>query len=267
MKNTVTPLAAVLALALAAGSCGGGSDVGGGELEFDSIMVDTTVFLDDGPKSPSCHLRLSVTYAIGPNADNINDSIIRSGVLSPDYLSLSGERLTTEQAVDSFTRRYLDDYLADYGALYRADRTLSCLNCEYFVGTEVKDDVEGYYTYIANVYNYGGGAHGNSVVITKNIDARTGKILGLKDLFLPGYEGALEEAIVRDLCEQYGARDLDALRNQHFFMGIDPYAPDNFIIGRKDITFIYSPDEIAPHAVGEIRASIRKDDIKSLLKK
>ena len=50
-------------------------------------------------------------------------------------------------------------------------------------------------------------------------------------------------------------------------MGIDVYAPDNFIIGDDDITFIYSPDEIASHAEGEIRVEISNDDLKPLMRK
>lgn len=50
-------------------------------------------------------------------------------------------------------------------------------------------------------------------------------------------------------------------------MGIDVYPSDNFIIGDKDITFIYAPDEIAYHAAGEIRVKISNSELEELLKK
>lgn len=48
---------------------------------------------------------------------------------------------------------------------------------------------------------------------------------------------------------------------------MDVYASENFIIGKKSITFIYSPDEIAFHAAGEIRVEISNSDIENLFKK
>ena len=43
----------------------------------------------------------------------------------------------------------------------------------YIVKTYVSQEAEDYYTYIANIYSYGGGAHGSSVIITKNIDKKS----------------------------------------------------------------------------------------------
>ncbi len=236
-------------------------------LSFDSIKVDTICYLDQDTASPHCHVSLSITYAKGENSDYINDSIIRSGILVPDYLSLSDEKITIPQAIDSFINTYVKDYKEDYGQIYQIDKTSHSLNNEYTVKTHVQEQGKNYITYIANVYMFGGGAHGNSIVITKNIDAKTGKIITLNDIFLPNYETDLNQAIEKELLKAYKAKDLDELKSQGFFMGTEPYASDNFIVTNKDITFIYSPDEIAPHAVGEIRVSIKKDDIKSLLKK
>ena len=89
----------------------------------------------------------------------------------------------------------------------------------------------------------------------------------MKDIFVPGYEQELNDLIVKALCKEYNVSDLNALRNKTIFMGIDVYAPDNFIIGTDDITFIYSSDEIACHAEGEIRATIKNKDLERLLRK
>ena len=171
-------------------------------------------------------------------------------------------------AVDSFVKRYLAEYKKDYGEMYKAlGEPAASLNCEYIVKTYVLDDNDKYFTYIANVYMYGGGAHGSSVVVARNIDASTGKIVSLKDLFVPGYEQELNDLIVKALCEKYEVKDLEGLHGKTIFSGIDVYAPDNFIIGTDDITFIYSPDEIASHAEGEIRVAIKNGDMERLLKK
>ncbi len=243
--------------------------VGKDSLSFDSIKVDSTVVLADGDAaSPACHISLSITYATGKNADYINDSIIRSGILSPDYFSISSQKLSVKEAVDSFVSRYLSEYKNDYGELYRADKEHSAsLNCEYTVNTFILQESDDYFTYVANIYNYGGGAHGCSVVITKNVNVKNGKIVALKDIFVPGYERDLNDIIIDNLCDQFKVKSLEALRQNTVFLGIDVYAPDNFIIGKKDITFIYSPDEIASHATGEIRVTVSNDDLKDLFRK
>jgi len=252
-------------------SCGGKSgetNVLSDSITFDSVKVDSIVSLSEDTAGPRCHVSLCITYAKGKNAEYINDSIIRSGILSPDYFSITSQKISIQQAADSFLTRYLSDYKRDYGELYRADKAHSAsYNCEYIVKTRVEQESDKYLTYIADIYNYGGGAHGISVVITKNIDVKTGKIVSLKDIFVPGYEQKLNELIVKELCEKFEAKDLKELNEKAVFLGMDVYAPDNFIIGKKNITFIYSPDEIAYHAAGEIRVTISNSDIEDLLKK
>ena len=269
-KTSMTVLACVLAL-LAVFSCGGNSGKGNNgkdSITFDSIKVDSTLSLGDEEGAPSCHVSLCLTYAKGKNAGFINDSIIRSGILSPDYFSITQQKLTPEEAADSFVARYISEYRRDYGEMYKADKGHGAsYNCEYIVKTRVIDDNEKYYNYLADIYNYGGGAHGISVVVARNIDAATGKIVSLKDMFVPGYEQELNALIVKALCEKYEVADLKALREKTIFMGIDVYAPDNFIIGNDGITFIYSSDEIACHAEGEIRATIKNKDLERLLRK
>ena len=43
--------------------------------------------------------------------------------------------------------------------------------------------------------------------------------------------------------------------------------PENFILGNDDVTFIYSPDEIASHAEGEIRVAVKNSELEKLFKK
>jgi len=261
-------LAFIIMAAVSCESNSKGKDSNKDSIMFDSVKVDSTITLGDNTNAPSCHVSICLTYAKGKNADFINDSIIRSGILSPDYFSITSEKLTPKEAADSFVSRYITEYQRDYGEMYKADKEHGAsYNCEYIVKTKVLDDNEKYYNYIADIYNYGGGAHGISVVVARNIDTSTGKIVSLKDIFVPGYEQELNKLIVKALCEEYKVSDLNGLRDKTIFMGIDVYAPDNFIIGSDDITFIYSSDEIACHAEGEIKATIKNKDLERLFRK
>ena len=218
----------LLAAALFTASCGGNTGKGGNasdSITFDSIKVDSTLSLTEDTAGPRCHVSLCLTYAKGKNADMINDSIIRSGILSPDYFSITSEKISPEMAVDSFVKRYLAEYRQDYGEIYRAVGGGASFNCDYIVKTYVIDDNDKYFTYIANVYSYGGGAHGNSVVIARNIDISTGKIVSLKDLFVPGFDGELNDLIVKALCDKYEVNGIEGLHEKTIFSGIDVYAP------------------------------------------
>lgn len=252
-------------------SCGGKATGGNGvtdSLTFDSIKVDSTVSLSGDTAGPTCHVSLCITYAKGKNADYINDSIIRSGILIPDYFSVTNQKISVKQAADSFMTRYFNDYKHDYGDLYRADKAHSAsYNCEYILKTKVLTGSDKYLTYVADIYNYTGGSHGASIVLTKNISTKTGKIVLLKDIFVPGYEQGLNKLILAELCKQFGVKDLKGLNDKGVLTGMDVYAPDNFILGDKDITFIYSPDEIAYHAAGEIRVKLNLSDMEDLLRK
>lgn len=269
-KISVAIILSMFALIMAT-SCGGNSSNGRSgkdSLTFDSVKVDSTLWLTEDTAGPRCHVSISLTYAKGKNADYINDSIIRSGILSPDYFSITDQKLTPQEAADSFVTRYVNEYKEFYGELYKADKSHGAsYNCEYLVKTHVIQDNEKYYTYIADIYNYGGGAHGSSIVVARNINTKTGKIVSLKDIFVPGYEYELNNIIVKALCEKYETDNLEGLHEKTIFMGIDVYPSDNFILGKDDITFIYSPDEIASHSEGEIRVKIDNDNLEKLLRK
>ena len=106
-----------------------------------------------------------------------------------------------------------------------------------------------------------------STTIVKNINAETGKILKLSDVFVPGYEQGLEDLIVEKLCKQYEVKDLKGLQEKGLFVGIDPYVTENFILDDGEITFIYCDSEIAPHAMGEIKVELDEKDMKHILAK
>ena len=50
-------------------------------------------------------------------------------------------------------------------------------------------------------------------------------------------------------------------------MSTDVYAPNNFKLGDRYITFIYMPSEIADREKGEIAVDVKYSAIKSLLSK
>lgn len=252
-------------------ACGGGkgniAKVDG--IEMDSVRADSTLALDETQNSPKCKISISMQYVKGKNADKINNSIIKSGLLIPEYFSLSNEKLTMKQAVDSFINTYIRDYKTEYGKMYHDDKSHpNDYNYEYSVKTKSQSKAKDILTYIANIYTSGDGAHGINQTIVKNFNVNSGKILSLSDLFRDGYEQDLKDIIVEKMAKKFGVKDLDGLASEKsIFVDKNVYVPNNFIPTDDKITFIYCSDEIAPHSIGEIRIDIDKSDIKRLLKK
>ncbi|MCI6619127.1 MAG: RsiV family protein, partial [Prevotella sp.] len=120
--------------------------------------------------------------------------------------------------------------------------------------------------YIASISTYGGGAYPILQTIAKNFDLKTGRLIHLEDVFVPGYEQPLKDRITEAACKKFKVKDLEELKKAYIFADGNVYVPDNFILTEDDITFIYCEDEVAPHAVGEIRLTFDKDDLSKILK-
>lgn len=238
-------------------------------IEIDSIVTDTIVSLGKETGAPTCELSLNIQYLKkGKKAKEINDTLIRSGVLTPDYLSLTQEQLTVKQAVDSFSNRFLADYVSEYGKMYRKDKEhAASYNYKYIVKTSAESNRKHVITYMASIYIHGGGRHGINQTIAMNFNAENGKMLRINDIFVPGHDERLKNIIIEQLCDDRNCNGIDELRNASIFSGIDIYVPDNFIIGKNNITFIYCEDEIACHDIGEIRVTIPVSDLKNIMKK
>ena len=235
-------------------------------ITFDSIVIDSTATLSSEANAPHCHIRLSLQYAKGKNAEKLNDALTRAEILTPDYFSIGKERLSIREIADSFVRRYMKEYVEDYGQLYRQDREhASSYNNEYVVSTRTQEGDDGILNYIADIRFFGGGEHPVRQTLVKNFRVRDGKEIQLTDLFVPGYKKKLTDIIVQELCDQRDADDMQDLQEQGIFIDGRTYVPDNFIIGRNDITFIYCEDEIARHDIGEIRVRIKNSKLKEIM--
>ena len=259
-----------VAVAICFTACGqSGQPVGEEEgLTFDSIVVDTMASLTRDPNSPRAELHLSVIYAKGKNADVINDSLLRSGILNLDCLPIGKKRISPQEVVDSFVINYFEDYKTDFGALYRMDPEHTAnYNAQYVTYANISPSVQGVATYIADVYYYAGGLHGHHLTIVKNIDLESGRILKLSDVVVAGAAEELLDMVVGKLCKKYDAKDLKELQQQGVFTMVDPYLPDSFILNQDgSLTFVYSDSEIASHTEGEIRVEISSGEMKPLLK-
>lgn len=83
MKKIMFPFAVLSAFIIAALSSCGGQSKGSSDadsLVFDSIVVDTVAMLNGDNDSVRCEIKMNIMYAVGANADAVNDSIMNSGI-------------------------------------------------------------------------------------------------------------------------------------------------------------------------------------------
>lgn len=264
---SATYAASLLLLAVAVASCGGrGKAVRVAGFEVDSVVIDTVVALGSTADAPKCELSLHLHYLKDKNAREINKELLRDGIYVADYLLLQEADLNVPALVDSFASRYLSDYRQEYGALYRSDTGhAASYNCTYRVHSHFEDAGDGVINSIADIYTYGGGAHGIRQTVVHNIRTKDACTIGPSDLFKPDSGDELKALITEQLCKQFKAKDLAALHEQGIFADGSVYASENFLLTKKAVTFIYCEDEIAPHDVGEIRVSLSRSDLKKLM--
>ena len=83
-------------------------------LVFDSIVVDTVVTLNGGDDSVRCEIKMNILYAVGANADAVNDSIMNSGILTDMWKAAEkpDSGITMRQAVDRFVASYIRRFTA-----------------------------------------------------------------------------------------------------------------------------------------------------------
>jgi hypothetical protein len=232
--------------------CGGKKTVADYDLSFDSIVVDTVVALNKDANSPKCDIHLNVKTAVGPNSEMINDSVLRGGVLPADYLSLTDEKIVPRASVDSFIKRYFADYRAFYGKVYEEEPKAGTANLSYSANTEVRMEKNGIINYIAHIKE-NIGAEETDFTLVLNIDAETGQMIHLWNLYDSEELDELGKDLARQLAKDLTLNDTIALREQGYFTHTDFYAPENFLIGEEGITFIYIPGEITLREKGEVR--------------
>lgn len=236
-------------------------------LTFDTISVDTTsVLIPNDSISPKCSLSISLQIARGKDAKKINQAIISADILMPGYVDTGTKHLTPRQYVDSFACHYINDYTRDYAPLYLDDKeNATSYDDVYNVSTTTQSTHEGFICYIANITHYGGGTHETQQTLVRNISIRTGKVLTLDSVFNHGYEQKLHAELTKALCKKFKVSNIAQLAEKNILVDGKIYAPDNFILFKHKIQFIYNPDEIAPHDIGEIKIDVSRKALKGLM--
>ncbi len=271
-KTTLLGLATMMVLTMIICSCGK-ADIGEGEpVETDSIAVDTTATLTNRPNSPTCKVHIEFKpptnlpkgEAMKPPTNLPKGEAMFSLLSSILPLNVETAYLPKTNSIDRvlhiFLKQYVEDYQRDGRLILDQEPNNEELNWEYRVSTDVRRYREGVLAYIAKVHTFEGGLYPIDQTVVRNISEKDGRILSISDILIPGYDKTLLEDVVEQLAEDFQVDDIEGLRSKGLFIGIEPYLPDNFILGDGAIQFIYQADEIASHTLGEIKVTVRIGD-------
>lgn len=252
-----------LALAsLLLGGCGGAATE---TLQFDKAKVERVVPLTSEEGSPMCKVHLSLdslSRSYGERAETINEAVVRR-IFDLDDVGV-------QQAADSFANKYTRDYVKNFAPLYREDRgdelKKSWYEYHYDIDTEVQSLREHTVTYLITLDYYEGGAHGINQQLSMNFDTQTGQLITLDDLFVPGYQQQLRELLLERLLRETDSNTIDELHDKGYLYSMDMFAPENFILGDDEISFVYNPYEIAPYSAGKTELTLSYGQLKKILK-
>lgn len=131
---------------------------------------------------------------------------------------------------------------------------------------ETTSTAKGYNTLIFTIYDYTGGAHGNTTFQTFTYDAVTGEVYGLFDLFQEEFDPmpTLSSLVQSQLLATMGdMTDADWIAAG---TGEDPANYQNFALTDTDLIFYFPPYQVAAYAAGPQVVSIPLANLATILK-
>lgn len=216
------------------------------------VSVDTIARLSDVIQ---CHVHVDFTYLKENKYAAVNDSLLRMGLLQPDYFSINNDKLTPQIAIPTFVRQYIMEYMEIAQLVRQKEKDKSQLIGELTIKTELRAALDNYITALSHIAINNGNGELTKYTIVRNFDPKNGKLITLQQQFGKDYKEKLTKEIIERIADRENLEkdDIAGLQAKGYFIGIDPYPTDNFILTDDSIMFIYTPGEISQK---EVRVAI-----------
>lgn len=270
IRQVLLSLTFVLSLFVTAG-CGGGkgdADAANTDFEIRTVSEDTVCMLFGGKTGPKCDISYSLKYADG------NDAAFVNRIITHRIFQESGaDTADLPAAVTADICRRVDGYKKSLRSVTKksiAEGKFPAESASYKLDVDADCDMLDEKILVYTV-SYQEQAYGDINPVENefsfNISCVEKAEITTDDIFVPGYKDRLVNKIVDNMAAEYKVSGLEALRRRGIFNDGLPYTPDNFIIGKDDITFVYNPFEVAGRKYGIIRVVLKAEDIKDIMKK
>ena len=207
------------------------------------VSVDTIARLSDVIQ---CHVHVDFTYLKENKYATVNDSLLRMGLLQPDYFSINNDKLTPQIAIPTFVRQYIKEYMEIAQLVRQKEKDKSQLIGELTIKTELRAALDNYITALSHIAINNGNGELTKYTIVRNFDPKSGKLITLQEQFGKDYKEKLTKEIIERIADRENLEkdDIAGLQAKGYFIGIAPYPADNFILTDDSTVFIYTPGEI-----------------------
>lgn len=241
---------------------------------YHHIFIEEEARLTDDASSP--YLDFAIDYTcLNEEGDSIAQLINRA--IQQEFLGADYANLVPQAAVDSFKNTYLRNYRMEVGELYQADLDQSTsresmpdwYGQTYSLVTFVEEGCSAMVMNAsANYFVDMGGAHPNQWSQWLNFDANTGKPLTKDDVFKPKAVKDIEQllldkliAMQAELNPEEQVQTLEDLQRIGFLQLTSIYIPDNFLLAKDKVMFLFNRYDIAPYSAGEIVLEVPYEEI------
>ena len=224
-------------------------------ITFETVSANKTVALTADSLSPTCSvdIRLEQATARSGRAGEVINATVTERLLdrNDDNMQKSAEAFA-----DDYTSNYRRTLLPLYNQDSDDSHKQAWYHYHYIINSHTQKGSKGTLVYLADINYREGGNHAVNQQVIMNFEAKTGRLLNIKDVFIEGFEEQLKPLLLKALQEKTGLATMKALNDNGYLRHSDIYVPANFILGSDAVTFVYNPDEIAPYTVGSIELTI-----------
>ena len=224
-------------------------------ITFETVSANKTVALTADSLSPTCSvdIRLEQATARSGRAGEVINATVTERLLdrNDDNMQKSAEAFA-----DDYTSNYRRTLLPLYNQDSDDSHKQAWYHYHYIINSHTQKGSKGTLVYLADINYREGGNHAVNQQVIMNFEAKTGRLLNIRDVFIEGFEEQLKPLLLKALQEKTGLATMKALNDNCYLRHSDIYVPANFILGSDAVTFVYNPDEIAPYTVGSIELTI-----------
>ena len=248
------------------------------ESPYKHIFREEEAHLTDDASSPFCDFSIDYSY-LNEKGDSI--AVLINRTAQHEFLGEEFASLPPEIAVDSFTNVYLRNYRQETGKLYQTDLARNGAEAEvpgwyaqtYSLVSFVEEGHGGIVNVSANWFVDMGGAHPNQWSRWMNFDFETGKLLGMQDVFNASAQADIErillDKLIREVSDAHPEetiQSMEDLQAKGFLQMTNMYIPNNFLLSKKGVLFLFNRYDIAPYSAGEIVLEVPYEEIGPYLK-
>ncbi len=289
MENDRFILAGILSILLLFASCNAGDKgiaLKENQVEFDTLIVEAKQYLNNDTTNPFCELNVHFVYPVASSMANLErmQQLFIRHTFGQEYVDF-----TPEKAVEQYKKDFLKNYEADANVFKEKLQGLGNESTVLSQGfdsqheEELKsDEFYSYHEILSNKVHFNknsllsfqlhrtnnkGGSASYSSYNNYVINLQTGDLVTENDLFVAGYDVALQQLFATKLLQQNDVETIYELEELGYF-GIEEIMPNrNFLIDDKGVTYIFNKGEYSAYLLDAPEVLIPFDNLRMLLRK